>query len=300
MRVVDAHHHLWDPEAVAYDLLRPVGPLAALAVRHDATTFDAAAREHDVTAAIAVEATSAGADPEAETHWLLDQVARSTVTQAVVAWAPLEDPAVDPYLDRLLARGRTAGVDIVGVRRSFEAVPDGFIAQESVARGVRAAAARGLVVDLVLFGHRLAEVVELVARVPEATFVLDHLGKPRMDERSLAAWRQDIVRLVRYPNVVAKISGLTSAATGADWEDELAPLVDHASATFGWDRLMFASDWPICDLAGGYGRWLDLLRAMTHDAGAAAQAAFFAGTADRTYRLGDQLTGGAVTRSATT
>jgi L-fuconolactonase len=159
-------------------------------------------------------------------------------------------------------------------------------------QGVRAAAARGLVVDLVLFGDRLAEVIDLVGRVPEATFVLDHLAKPRMDDRSLGSWRDDIVRLARHPNVVAKVSGLTSAATRADWEDELAPLIDHAAATFGWDRLMFASDWPICDLAGGYRRWLDFLRAMTRGTSAGEQAAFFANTADRTYSA-------AVTRSAT-
>jgi L-fuconolactonase len=286
MRIVDAHHHLWDPQVVDYELLGADGPLAPLAAAHDSTAFDGVAREHGISMAIAVEATSAGADAGAETTWLLDQVARSEVTRAVVAWAPLDDPRVDRYLDRLLDRSMTAGVAVVGVRRSFESVPVGFITQEAVVQGVRAAAAHGLVVDLVLFGDRLTEVVDLVERVPEASFVLDHLAKPRMGERSLKAWREEVTRMALLPNVTAKISGLATVATGADWEPEIAPLVVHAAATFGWDRLMFASDWPICDLAGGYGRWLDFLRPMTRDASPDEQAAFFAATADRIYGLG--------------
>jgi L-fuconolactonase len=285
VRILDAHHHLWDPAEVAYDLLQPVGPLAPLARRFDAASFDEAARSHGVSAAIAVEATSAGADPRQETAWLLDQVAGSAVTRAVVAWAPLEDRDVGLYLDGLLFQGRAAGAPIAGVRRSFESVPDGFITQEAVARGAREAAARGLVVDLVLFGDRLDESVGLVGRVPEATFVLDHLAKPRMDERSLAIWRDAIERMARHPNIVAKVSGLVTMATSQEWEPELAPLVTHAAATFGWGRLLFASDWPICDLAGGYGRWLDFLRSLVRDVDPDEQAAFFGGTASRTYGI---------------
>jgi L-fuconolactonase len=80
------------------------------------------------------------------------------------------------------------------------------------------------------------------------------------------------------------VSGLATVATGPDWEPEIAPLVVHAAAAFGWERLLFASDWPICDLAGGYGRWLAFLRRMIAGASASEQAAFFAGAAERTYR----------------
>jgi L-fuconolactonase len=289
MRIVDAHHHLWDPSEVDYELLRRVGRLAPLARRFDAAAFDAVARAHGVSAAIAVEATSAGADPATETAWLLDQVGRSTVTRAVVAWAPLEDPAIGSYLDALLAHAREAGVRVAGIRRSFESVPEGFIAQESVARGVREAVARGLVIDLVLFGDRLAETVELVGRVPEASFVLDHLGKPRMSAGEVPDWWEAIGRLAARPNVVSKVSGLSTMATTDAWEAELEPLVRRAAETFGWERLMFASDWPICDLAGGYARWLDFLGTMTRDASAGERDAFLAGTADRIYRPRDGL-----------
>lgn len=283
MRIVDAHHHLWDPHVIDYALLRPHGPLTTLAAPHPAVAFDAVAADHGVSEAIAVEATSAGADPEIETTWLLEQVARSTVTRRVVAWAPIEDPNVGAYVDELLVRAERMGVRVVGVRRSLESVPAGFIGRPEVIAGIRAVAQRGLTFDLVLFGDRLAEVVGLVSRVPEARFVLDHLGKPVLSPSTLAAWRGHMTHLGRSPNVTAKLSGLATGMREVAWEPVIETLVRHAVETFGWQRLMFASDWPICELAGGYARWMEFLQRITDDVATTDRLAFWAGTADRAY-----------------
>ncbi len=47
---------------------------------------------------------------------------------------------------------------------------------------------------------------------------------------------------------------------------------------------MFASDWPICDLAGGYGRWLDFILAIADEQSKADRAAFLSGTANDIYK----------------
>jgi L-fuconolactonase len=131
----------------------------------------------------------------------------------------------------------------------------------------------------------LPDVIELVRRVPEATFVLDHLGKPPLERRIQNEWKAAIATLARFPNVVAKVSGLVTEAADGVWDDDLVrPYVEHAAACFGWHRLMFGSDWPICDLAGGYRRWLDFCAAASSRESAAAEP-FFAGTAERIYRL---------------
>ena len=282
MRIVDAHHHLWDPRALDYTLLNEHGKLAPLAKPFLAGTFDAVAEKNGITDAIAVEATSAGADPAAETRWLLDQVGHSKVTRRVVVWAPIERPAVGGYLDALLSAG---GSRIVGVRRSFEFVDPGFASSKEVIAGIRAVAARGLVFDLVLFAERLPEVTALVRQVPEAAFVLDHLGKPPVSDTVPDAWKRDLAALAKLPNVAAKVSGLVTEAVTTAWNgDMLRPYIDHAAASFGWDRLMFASDWPVCELAGGYRRWLETTMAAVDGATKAEQAAFVHATADRVYR----------------
>jgi L-fuconolactonase len=283
MRIVDAHHHLWDPGALDYALLKGASRLAPIAVPHRAADFDAVARANGVTAAVAIEAASAGADHEAESAWLFAEVARSSITRCVVAYAPVERGDVGAWLDRLIA---SHGPRLAGIRRTFESVPPGFAYSDAVVAGVREVARRGLPFDLVLFADRLPDVIELVRRVPEATFVLDHLGKPPLERKVQGAWKQAMAELGRLPNVAAaKISGLVTEAADGRWDDALVrPYVEHSAVCFGWERLMFGSDWPVCNLAGGYRRWLDFAMSVcSHDAGAAAS--FFAGTAERIYSI---------------
>jgi L-fuconolactonase len=100
-----------------------------------------------------------------------------------------------------------------------------------------------------------------------------------------SGWKRDLADMARLPNVVAKVSGLITEADGRAWDAALVtPYIAHAAGVFGWDRLMFASDWPVVELAGGYARWLDSLRTLTDGIGDVACARFFAGTADATYR----------------
>jgi L-fuconolactonase len=282
MRIVDAHHHLWDPRAIEYSLFRNATRLAPVTAPHLSADFDAIARAKGVSAAVAVEAASAGADNEIETTWLFAEAGKSAVTQRVVAYAPVERREVGPWLDRLVAMH---GKRLAGIRRTFETAPAGFAFSEAVVAGVREVARRGLPFDLVVFAHRLGDVTELARRVPEATFILDHLGKPPLERSIQAKWKADIAAIARLPNVVAKVSGLVTESADGTWDDDLVrPYVEHAAACFGWERLMFGSDWPICDLAGGYSRWLDFAMSVSsHDAGAADH--FFANTAERIYRI---------------
>jgi len=281
MRIVDAHHHLWDPRAVDYALFREAPRLAAVTGPHRAADFDTVAHANRVSDAVAVEAASAGADPVRETAWLFAEVAQSFVTRRVVAYAPIERPDIDVWLRELRAK-RPA---LAGIRRTFEAAAPAYAFSPEIVRGVRAVAAAGLPFDLVLFADRLGDMVELAHRVPEATFVLDHLGKPRLERRVQAEWKANLSALAKLPNVVAKVSGLVTETTDGQWDASLVrPYVEYAADCFGWSRLMFGSDWPICDLAGGYTRWLEFAQDIAADANEEEQAAFFAGTADRIYR----------------
>jgi len=151
---------------------------------------------------------SAGADGFAEARWLLEQRAAELV-QGIVVWVPLERPDLADYLDRLreIDDGR-----IVGVRRSFEFEEPDFASRDEVVAGVEEVARRGLVCDIVIFHPALPAVIDLVRACPEATFVLDHLGKPPIRDGVTGLWREHIVELASLPNIVCKISGLMTEA----------------------------------------------------------------------------------------
>ncbi|HWE60354.1 MAG TPA: amidohydrolase family protein, partial [Chloroflexota bacterium] len=248
--IIDAHHHLWDTRRLHYALLDTI---PALNRPFAAAAFDRVAACHGVQRSVCVEAASAGANGLAETRWLLEQVASSALVDRLVVWAPIERPECHDYLEQIVAMhsGR-----IVGVRRSFEFEPADFPRYDQTIAGVTLLAAYDLSFDLVLYERSLPAVLELVRACPGVQFVLDHLGKPAIRERMLHPWQELLAQLAACDNVCCKISGLMNEA-GPGWRrDDLRPYIDHAIACFGWDRVLFGSDWPVCTVAGTYEEWL--------------------------------------------
>ena len=126
--------------------------------------------------------------------------------------------------------------------------------------------------------------------------MLDHLAKPDLVHQDLTRWTEDLHRLAAHPNVAAKVSGLVTEADWTRWTvADLRPAVDVAFDAFGADRLMFGSDWPVLNLAGEYGGWLDTAAILLPAAwDADDRTAFWGGNARRTYRL-DTVPGAALT-----
>lgn len=272
--IFDSHHHLWDTRELAYPLFDSVEALSRpfLAVEFEAL---------GVSRSVCVEAASAGADGRRETEWLLGEIYASNCIAALVAWAPLERRDADRHLDWLSAR---RGKPIVGVRRSVEFEEPDF--SRRVIDGAREAGARGLTVDLVLFPPALAATITLVDACPETVFVLDHLAKPPIRERGWEPWATDFRELARRPNVVCKLSGLPTEADRERWTvDDLRPYVYHALECFGPDRLLYGSDWPVVNLAGGARRWRAAAEELLAELDAPARLCVFANNARRVYGI---------------
>lgn len=139
----------------------------------------------------------------------------------------------------------------------------------------------------VLVRHEQLRLVSEVARQhPTTTFVLDHMGKVPITTTALVTWARDLALVATAPNVVAKLSGVATEDDRAAWSvDRLRPVVEHALATFGPDRLLFGSDWPVVELAGGYGPWLSAYLTLTDDVPADERAALDGANASRIYGL---------------
>lgn len=280
MGIVDAHHHLWDTRRLRYPLFDGIPGLNRPFAAGD---FDRVAAEVGVDASVCIEAASAGADGTAELTWLREQTDRSSRVKAIVAWAPLERSELPGYLARIASLNDPR---IVGVRRSFEFEPPDFPRRPEVVAGVRRLAEFGLSFDLVLFHPSLPAAIDLVRQCPEVSFILDHLGKPPIRTRQLDPWRTHLVQLAAFPNVACKVSGMTTEADRDAWTiDDLAPYFYRTVECFGWDRLLFGSDWPVCNLAGGYQPWLTAVEALLAGVSSADREKFFASNAKRIYRL---------------
>jgi L-fuconolactonase len=278
--ILDSHHHLWDTRALRYPLFDGVDLFDR---RFGLDDYVHEAHEVGIVESIVVEAASAGPDGFDELLWLLDEIGDTRSVRGLVAWAPLERPDVDAYLARVRARAQRL---LVGVRRSFEFEDASFAARPEVIDGARCAGAHELVVDLVLYARSLPAVLTLAEACPGTSFVLDHLGKPPLAEGGLDPWAAHLRELAEHSNVMCKLSGLPAEAASERWTSgELAPYIDHAIACFGYDRLMFGTDWPVLCRRGSISRWSAAVADRLEEASEEDRAAVFRTTAARVYGL---------------
>jgi L-fuconolactonase len=270
--ILDSHHHLWDTRELEYALFETVEELRRPFLAADYETLG-------VHRSICVEAASAGADGRRETEWLLREIDKSTTVAGLVAWAPLEREDAALHLDWLADQ---PGKPVVGVRRSFEFEDAAFPVRTTA--GAREAGKRGLVVDLVLFPRSLRTTIDLVDACQETQFVIDHLAKPPIRAHGWEPWASEFRELALRGNVTCKLSGLPTEADRDLWTvEDLRPYVEHALACFGPDRLLYGSDWPVVNVAGGAARWLAAVQILLGQLDPAERKAILLENASRVY-----------------
>jgi L-fuconolactonase len=278
--VIDSHHHQWDATKIRYEEFATNELLQGV---YGASEYMKATSDSCVAGSVCVEATSAGADPGQETDWLLREAARVDGVLGVVAWAPVEAYGIERYLDRLK---RKSPVRIVGVRRSFEFEDPAVIVSKHVIRGVRALGERGLPFDLLVPSRGMTEADRLVRACEGVQFVLDHVGNPPIKNGDFRTWRDQLTRLAASSNVACKISGLGVLSDAARWTlADIEPYLNHAVDAFGWERLMYGSDWPVVLLAGGIAKWFDAISAFAVSVGSTDRRKMFSENAIRIYAL---------------
>ncbi len=269
---VDAHHHVWQLARGDYGWLTPkLAPIYRDFTLDDLSPFLA---RHGIGRTILVQA----APTEAETAFLLGVAASSACVAGVVGWTEFASPDS-------AARIATLAADplLVGLRPMVQDIADDWLLRPDLAPAFGAMARHGLVLDALALPRHLTRVRRLGELHPDLVIVLDHLGKPRVALGELDPWRADLASLAARPNTYCKLSGLVTEAR-PDWRPEhLSPYVDHMLACFGPERVMWGSDWPVVDLAGGYDRWRETAESLLLDAPPEARQAVFGGTAERVY-----------------
>ena len=275
MQLVDAHHHLWDPTRRNYDWLAGLGP-----IRRPYTEADLRA----VTPASATVLVQTVPSVE-ETLEFLGVAASSSLVAGVVGWVDLTAPDI---ADRLASLRSSPGGDaLVGIRHQAQDEPDPrWLLRPEVVRGITAVAAAGLSYDLLVKPPQHAAAVELADAVPGVRLVLDHAGKPAIADGGYEPWAAFLSSLSMRPNVFCKLSGLVTEADWTRWTvDEIRPYAEHVLASFGPDRVMFGSDWPVCELAATYAQVHEAARSYTSALSTSEREEVFGGTATRAYPL---------------
>lgn len=293
--MIDAHHHLWKLGQGNYPWLEhaPIKPFFGdySAIQRDYLVGDLLddARGAGLVKSVHVQAEWDERDPVAETRWLQGVADTHGFPHGIVAFANLADPRVEATLDAHLRFANMRGIRML-LKKPDQLSSDpraqtGLLDDPQWRRGFAALAPRRLSFDLQATAPLMPAAARLAAEHPDTTLVLVHMGYPgHSGAAGLDAWLQGLALLARQPNVSAKISGFGLA----DRElrpDVLRPFVHALLDAFGPERCLFATNFPVDKLMGGYAQIVGLARDLVRAWSPAAERAVFHDTAARVYRL---------------
>lgn len=270
---IDAHQHFWKTARGDYGWLTP----ALETLWRDFLPQDLAPllKQHQIDKTILVQA----APTEAETHFLLDLAERTPFVAGVVGWTDL---AAEDAPRRIAALAQSPL--LVGLRPMVQDIDDdNWLLRQDLGPALKAMVHHDLVFDALVLPRHLARLRLVLHRHPELRVVVDHAAKPEIRQRHFTDWRDDMAAIAEQPQTCCKLSGLVTEAT-ADWTiADLEPVAACLFATFGPQRLLFGSDWPVVTLAADYGRWVDTAEALCAPLTATQRAAIFGANAAAVY-----------------
>jgi predicted TIM-barrel fold metal-dependent hydrolase len=267
----------------------PAGDMSPIAYRsYGLDDYLADAAGWNLVQAVHVECGLPPKDQLSETDWLQSLADTRGIIGGIVAGANLDDPGVEPLLEAQATRASVRGVRQIVNWHADPAktyTPRDLLLDPQWRAGYALLAKYGLSFDLQLYPSQIATATELAAAHPGVPVIVNHAGMPTdRDEVGLAAWRDGLALLAELPNVSCKISGL--AMVDHAWTaDSLRPFVLRVIETFGPDRCMFASNFPVEKVHGSFGGFYAAYDAITGDFSQAERDLMFAGTAGRIYRL---------------
>jgi len=275
---IDAHQHFWHPNRGDYGWMPKDDPTLS----RPYTTADLAPQiaAAGISGTILVQA----APTVHETEYMLGIADATPWVLGVVGWIDFENPSDLSHLKRLARHPK-----FKGVRPMIQDIPDdAWMLRDDVQWAFRAICDLGLRFDALGFPRHLAHFRTLLNRYPDMQTVIDHCMKPQIRDNSadhLRFWSDGMSRLADESAACVKFSALITEAT-PDWTAaDLKPYADHIFATFGPERTMWGSDWPVCRLRGEYADWHAAAQTLTADLTAVDRALIFGGTAASFYGL---------------
>ena len=274
MRILDTHLHLVYQDRFSYPWLADA---PALNRQWTAEDYFAEAEPLGIEAALHMEVDVAEEQMRAETDFV------TTLHPKVVGSIAGARPEHKDFPDYLLRIAEVPGLR--GIRRILHTQPDELSQSDRFVENVQRLANYRLPFDLCVRADQLPIGRRLVEQCPDVQFVLDHCGVPKVAEQELEPWRTYIRELARHPNVAAKVSGVVAYA-GPDWTvATLRPFVEHIIESFGWDRVVWGSDHPVCTLTANLTRWVNATKEIIAGASESEQAKLLHGNAERIYRV---------------
>lgn len=277
--IIDTHLHIIDQAALRYPWLSRE---PALDRNFSYEDYAQEARRCGIVRTLHMEVDVHPDDIEAEIDYVKAKAGEpgSLLCGKIAACRPEEEGFAE-----LLERQR-ADPFVKGFRRVLHVMPDELSENALFRDNIRRLGGTGLTFDLCVLPRQIPLAIALADLAPDVQFVLDHCGVPDIKAGATHPWREHVAEIARRPNVAAKISGVIAYADPGTWTVEtLRPWVEHMIGSFGWDRVVWGSDWPVCTLGGRLSTWVAATHALIVGASMDERTRFLSGNARRIWGL---------------
>jgi len=250
---VDCHVHVFDAARFPFAADIPYRPAPVECGTADdlAAVVDA----HAIARAVIVTPTAGYGD---DNRCMLDALERLGPRARGIARVPI---AVAPReLDALAARG------VVGVRVDFIALGLAPLAEPAFPRLLDALAERDLVLDVQAQGDQWCAIAPAIGAAG-VRVAIDHMGRPQPDAGVDAPGFRATLDLAKSGRAVVKLSGADRFSRVGPPHADVLPFADAIVRAFGFDRLVWGSDWPFVRSARrvDYGPTLAFLERIVAD-----------------------------------
>jgi L-fuconolactonase len=280
--IIDSHVHLYDVQRLNYPWLATAPKINRTYLLED---FDAARGPVEVDKIVFAEVWVAPDQYLQEAAFVQQLADRDSRLCGMVAHLPCERGLVVERDLHALMQHKA----LRGIRRLIEIERDNsFCLEPDFIDAVNLIGRHRLPFDICVKHFGMVFALELARRCPEVQFVLDHIGKPGIKHGLREPWWTQIKELSQMPNVVCKISGVITEADHQRWtKEQVKPYVARAIECFGFDRVMYGSDWTVAELTHPYPVWVSILDEVVASASEDEKQKLFRGTATRIYRLAE-------------
>ncbi len=276
MKIIDAHQHFWKFDPVRDNWINE--DMKVIQKDFLPGDLELLLKEKGIDGTVVVQSDQS----EIENEFQLKNAEQHDFIKGVVGWIDLQADEIEVKLAYYQQFKKLKGFRHV---LQGESQRD-LMLKPAFQRGIGLLNKYGFTYDFLILPDQLKYAAQLAANFPQQYFVLDHIAKPRIKDREINAWRNDIVALASYENVYCKISGMVTEADWKGWtKDDFQPYLDVVVNAFGTKRIMFGSDWPVCLVAASYQKMKEVVDDYFLHFSQSEQEAFFGQTATKFYNL---------------
>ncbi|MBB5396321.1 amidohydrolase [Mucilaginibacter sp. AK015] len=276
MRKIDSHQHFWTFDAERHAWIDD----SMQAIQKDFLPgqLQPILQQNGIEGCITVQVEQT----EAENDLMLSLAENNSFIKGIVGWIEM---AADRVEERLQYYSTVKLIK--GFRHILQGeADDKFMLNPNFMRGIGLLNKYNFSYDILIKPNQLPYALQFASTFPDQRFVIDHLAKPYIKEKRITGWKTDMQAIAALPNVCCKISGMVTEADWLNWRpDDFTPYLEVVFEAFGAQRVMYGSDWPVCNVAGGYNGVLTVIGNYVSRLSQDEQQAFWAKNAEDFYRL---------------